>query len=164
MDTFLQQSQTIPVPVTHIITVLVAITIVPVSLGMMVRRWKETWAFYLEPKLNKFSSFFLVALVVAIIVEQQEMLMSVLSDVWISTGALNLTTMGAAALAAVVLKLNSKQTTSLTVEVGIQNGALAILLATTVLENSEFAVPAAIYSLVMYLTGGALILYRKRAD
>ncbi|WLT39595.1 hypothetical protein NON20_09015 [Synechocystis sp. B12] len=43
---------------------------------------------------------------------------------------------------------------SITIEVGIQNGTLAIAIATTLLNAPIMAIPAAIYSVVMFLTSG----------
>jgi BASS family bile acid:Na+ symporter len=53
----------------------------------------------------------------------------------------------------------------LAIEVGIQNGTLAIAITAGLLGDPEMAVPAALYSLWMYVTGVMLIaLGRHRAD
>ena len=46
-------------------------------------------------------------------------------------------------------------------EVGIYNGTLAIAITAGILKDAEMAIPAAIYSLFMYLTGFAVIAYGK---
>ncbi len=47
-------------------------------------------------------------------------------------------------------------------EVGIQNGTLAIALTAGLLQRPELAIPAAIYSLMMYATGGLAIYLGRR--
>jgi BASS family bile acid:Na+ symporter len=56
-----------------------------------------------------------------------------------------------------------EQRTCLAVEVGMQNGTLALAITAGLLANPEMAVPAALYSLWMYVTGIAVILARRRA-
>ena len=65
---------------------------------------------------------------------------------------------------ATLAKINSKSTVAITCEVGIQNGTLAIAVASapTLLNNPTMAIPAAIYSLLMFVTGAALALWARR--
>jgi len=48
--------------------------------------------------------------------------------------------------------------------VGIQNGTLAITITAGLLNNPDMAVPAAVYSLLMYVTGFGAILYGRQAS
>ncbi|MGB3636991.1 MAG: hypothetical protein WBA39_05285 [Rivularia sp. (in: cyanobacteria)] len=52
-------------------------------------------------------------------------------------------------------KLDSSSAKAITVEVGVQNGTLAIAVATTLLNSPSMAIPAAIYSLIMFVTSPA---------
>jgi BASS family bile acid:Na+ symporter len=60
-----------------------------------------------------------------------------------------------------MLNLNIPQQICVAIEVGIQNGTLAIAITAGILQDAEMAIPAAIYSLFMYLTGFAAIAYGK---
>jgi len=64
---------------------------------------------------------------------------------------------------ALLLRLNSAQATSITLETGIQNSTLAMLIATSFLQDDELAVPAALYSLVMYVTATVVVIMRRRS-
>jgi BASS family bile acid:Na+ symporter len=57
------------------------------------------------------------------------------------------------------LQLNLPQTLSISIESGIQNGTLAIVIASSILQNADMSLPAAIYSLPMFLTGGIMMYY-----
>ena len=50
-------------------------------------------------------------------------------------------------------KLNEAQSKAIGIEVGFQNGTLAIVIALTLLENTEMAIAATCYSLSMFVTG-----------
>ena len=161
MDVFLESSHLVELPVSRIIGVLFAITLLPVFLGMLMRYFKKEWAERLEKKINIFSGIFLLALVTSVLVNQGDVIFSTLSSVWFAVSVLNITTMMVALCMAVITRLRASQAVSLTVEVGVQNSALAILLATTLLNAPEMALPAAVYTLVMYFSGSLLVIFRQ---
>jgi BASS family bile acid:Na+ symporter len=45
-----------------------------------------------------------------------------------------------------------RQATAIGMEIGIHNGTLAIYIALSVLNNSAMSIPAAVYSLIMFVT------------
>ena len=47
-------------------------------------------------------------------------------------------------------------------EVGLQNGTLAIVVANTFFASTVYLIPAAIYSLIMYATALPLIYFLRR--
>jgi BASS family bile acid:Na+ symporter len=65
---------------------------------------------------------------------------------------------------ATLARLNQSSATAITVEVGIQNGTLAIAIASapTFLNNPTMAIPAAIYSLLMFAVGGGFAWWAQR--
>ena len=77
------------------------------------------------------------------------------------TLTLNLLTMALGYAIAIVGKLSPFNAKAITVEVGIQNGTLAIAVATNLLDSPDMAIPAAIYSLIMFLSCGAFIAMVK---
>jgi BASS family bile acid:Na+ symporter len=68
-------------------------------------------------------------------------------------------------LVPILVRLPKRQATAIGLEIGIHNGTLAITIASSplLLNNSTMAIPAAIYSLIMYFTAAtfASILARK---
>ena len=65
--------------------------------------------------------------------------------------------MGLGYLTARLFKLDVKSIISVTVESGIQNGTLALVIATSVLNNVEMGIPTGAYVIWMFLTGGILM-------
>ena len=56
-----------------------------------------------------------------------------------------------------LFKLNLVQSLTISVESGIQNGTMAIAIASGILMNDNYAIAPAVYSLIMFLTGGIII-------
>jgi BASS family bile acid:Na+ symporter len=61
-----------------------------------------------------------------------------------------------------LFNLNPKQQICITIEVGLQNGTLGIAITAGLLNNPDMAIPAAIYSLLMYVTGLLAIGYGRQ--
>jgi BASS family bile acid:Na+ symporter len=55
-----------------------------------------------------------------------------------------------------------RQAATVAIESSVQNGALAIVLASSVLGNNEMMLPAAVYSVVMYGGGLAFVFLMRR--
>ena len=75
------------------------------------------------------------------------------------TLTLNVLTMVLGYGLSVLTGLNRECAKAITVEVGIQNGTLAILIASTptFLNNPNMAIPAAVYALLMFVTSGIFV-------
>lgn len=161
MAYFLAADQSIQLPVVKTIVTLIVITLIPVSLGMLVRKKYPGFAERQETKVNVFSASFLAFLVAAIIFQQTEVVKTGFATTGLVIISLNVITMGSGFLIGRLFNLNASQSTAISIEIGIQNGTLAILVATTILHQPAMAVPAAIYALVMFISGALLILWRR---
>ncbi len=155
-------SDTIDFPLGQTILTLFALTLLPVSLGMLFRNYYAAIARKLEQPINIFSIAFLVFLVIGISFEQRDILGDAIKQTGPAVLLLNLVTMFLGFLSARAAGLNAQQITTVSIEIGIQNSTLAMLIATTVLQDPAIAIPAAVYSLVMYITGGVLVLSRRQ--
>lgn len=133
---------------------IAAITIVPVSLGMVFHHFLPKIAMVIEKNVKWLSLFFLGIIIVAILVKERENLADFFLQVGGVTVTLNLLTMALGYGIAILAGLGLAERKSITIEVGIQNGTLAIAIATTLLNAPVMAIPAAIYSVVMFLTSG----------
>lgn len=161
LSVFTTSSVPIELPVQQMMLTLFLITLLPISLGMLVRKFSVRWAQRLQPKISAFGAIFLALLIVIILIQQGDSLPGQISSAGPSTLILNVVMMTVGWLLAFWFQVNDSQRASITVEVGIQNSTLAILIATTVLHDGAMAVPAAMYSLVMYITGGGYIIWRR---
>jgi BASS family bile acid:Na+ symporter len=70
---------------------------------------------------------------------------------------LNLSTMGLGYLTAKFFGISGENQISITIKSGIQNGTLAFVIATAVLNNIEMGLPTGAYTIWMFITGGLLM-------
>ena len=63
-----------------------------------------------------------------------------------------------------LLASGTKQKKCITIECGLQNGTLAIFVATSVFGGGMYVIPAATYSLIMFATSLIFIYFVKRVE
>lgn len=146
-------------PVGQIILHIVAITAIPVSVGLLIRHFRSEFADRMRKPVRIASAVIFLVVLAAIIVDQRQVLFDYFFDLAVVTAALNVSTMALGFAFARVATLNMKQSITISIETGIQNGTLAIVIAMSILGASDIAVPPAIYSLLMFFSGGALMYY-----
>jgi len=154
----------IELPILQTILQIMVITIVPVSIGMLIRRYRTTFANRMEKPMRIASTVIFILVMVGIILANKEMILPALKSVGLVTILLNVITMAVGYLAARLFQLNIKQSISIIIESGIQNGTLAIVIATTILKQNDMSVPPALYSLLMFFTGGFLMWWFGRRE
>lgn len=152
----------IKIPILDTILQIMIITVIPILLGMMVRNYKQNFAERMEKPMRKASTVIFILVFTAIVIASTDKIVSGIKDVGIVTLLLNIVTMSLGYFTAKIFKLNKVDSISITIESGIQNGTLAIVIAASVLNNTEMAIPAGIYAIWMYVTGGALMWYFGR--
>ena len=144
------------------ITQTTVIVIVPVLLGMFLRATKSAFAKVMATPVRIASGIVLALVIVGLIFKEKDHVYNYFEQAGVITLFLNIATLlvgwGLASLA----KLPQAQRISIAVEGGIQNGTLAITIATVLLGNTAYAIAPAIYSLLMFLTGAVVIRIAPR--
>ena len=148
---FFGTGQYVPPPVNKVIEVAMII-IVPVLIGMFIRARAPGFAARTEKPLRLLSVLVLALLVAAAVAQEWRTLLTHFAAVGIACLAFNLASMGTGYAAPRMLKLPRRQAIAIAMEIGIHNGTLAIFIALNVLGNATISVPAAIYSLMMFVT------------
>lgn len=157
LEHFLQQGQVIQLDVMQTILQILVIVIIPVFMGMLLRHYKPSFAEKMAKPVRIGSGVVLALIIVGLVVKERANFISYFQQAGIATFALNVITMGVGYMSAKLFSLNRAQATSISIESGIQNGTLAITIAIVLLNNTAFAIAPAVYSVLMFLTGGILI-------
>jgi len=158
---FSNQSQVVSVDALTMIKQLTIIVLIPVTIGMWVKHKFSTFASRMEKPVKVASAIIFILVIIGITYSIRDVFMHYLSEAGLPAILLNVFTMTIGFLAAVLFKLNRQQAISISIETGIQNGTLAITLATIALNNAEFSIVPAIYGLLMYVSATIIILTRK---
>jgi len=143
---------------------IAVITVIPVAMGMALHHFLPRFAAQAERGVKWLSLALLGLIIVGLLVQQRASVVGFFAQVGLVTLALNLAAMGLGYGIALVAKLDRPSATAITVEVGIQNGTLAIAIASapTLLNQPDLAIPAAIYSLLMFATGAVFAGWATR--
>ncbi|PKG82843.1 bile acid:sodium symporter [Psychrobacter sp. Sarcosine-02u-2] len=154
---FMGSGSAFELPVLKTVLTLVLLTIVPISIGMLIKRYAPAVADRSQIYVSRFGVLFLTFLVLFLGYVQRDIIV----DAFIATGPvsiiLNLSTMALGYYSSKWFGLNLAQRTSVTLEVGLQNSTLSIFMALTLLSNYDMSMIPAIYTLVMFLTAGILV-------
>lgn len=134
------------------------IVVIPVSLGMIIKDRSNAFAEKMEKPFRIISGIVFVLVLVGVVLSQKENIVPYFQQAGFYALILNILTMGAAIIIATFAKLSSRQALSISIESGIQNGTLAIAIATGLLNNIEYAIAPAVYGLLMFITG-AIVIY-----
>lgn len=99
-----------------------------------------------------------------VLLRERNNFISYVIDVGWATLVLNVVAMALSFAIATLTRLGEKRVTAITIEVGIQNGTLAIAIASTptLLNAPTMAIPGAIYSLLMFVTGAGFAWWTSR--
>ena len=135
---------------------------VPLVLGMVVRAKNVALAARSERKLKTISVLLLLILIVGAVAKETSRIADFLAEAGLVVVGFNLVTMMVGFLLARIARLPRPQSVTITLEVGMQNAAMAIGIALGILHDSSIAIPGVIYGLWMYATCGAVVFLARR--
>jgi len=164
MQTFLGQGTNLQLPFINTVLQIAVITLLPVTMGMVAKKYAPGIAAKADQPVKWLSLFFLAVIIAGVLLRERNNLISYVIDVGLATLVLNVVTMALGYALATLAQLGEKRVTAITIEVGIQNGTLAIAIASssTLLNTPTMAIPAAIYSLLMFVTGAGFAWWANR--
>jgi len=134
---------------------VVAIVLIPVAVGMVVRRRSADFAARADRPVRVFSIVVLVLVAVGALLAERENLGEYFQQVGLVTGLFCLASLTIGYTGARLLRLSESQAIASSMEVGIHNTTVALTIALSVLNSTEVAIPAAIYSILMYVLATA---------
>jgi BASS family bile acid:Na+ symporter len=144
------------------VALVFAITVIPLAIGMLVRRRSPERAIAVEPRL-KLAALAAFALIVFFAVASNwDRLTESFGAVAPAALALNLSAMTIAFTLGRLGRLPERQSTAISLELGLHNGTLTIAVAATI--DERLAIPAAVYSLFMFLTAVPFALFMSRRN
>ena len=140
------------------------IVTVPVVLGMIVRKISYGITSKLEPLAKKISIVLFILVLLGAIAAERENVVSYFAQAGLITLVLNVVMMIVAYFIALLLASGTKQKKCITIECGLQNGTLAIFVATSIFGGGMYVIPAATYSLIMFVTSLIFVYLVKKVS
>ena len=140
------------------------IVTVPVVIGMIFRKFASNAAIKYEPIAKKVSTVLFIIVLLGAILAEKNNIVSYFSQAGLITLALNVIMMIVAYYVAHLFASGMQQKKCITIECGLQNGTLAIFVATSIFGGGMYVIPAATYSLIMFLTSLVFVFIVRNSN
>lgn len=147
---FLQADQSIGLQFSKILQVF-GIIIVPVIIGMLIRHYAPRLTEKLNKPLRIFAVIFLILIIIGAIVQERHNILNYIGDIGLATALFCISSLVIGYFVPRLFGINSAQARASAFEIGIHNSTLAMTIALTVIASSTVAMPAAVYSIFMYI-------------
>ena len=136
---------------------------VPVILGMVIRKFAENFVTSNISIIEKITIILFLIVFAAILVEEKDNILNYFKQAGIAALTLNVVMIVLSYYIAKMFASGVKQRKCISIECGLQNGTLAIFVATQIFSDITYIIPTAAYALIMYLTGFILIFILRRS-
>ena len=161
---FMSGDQAIPLQFAKVLQVF-AIVLGPVAIGMFLRSRLPGFAARMEKPVKIISALFLLLIIVLAVAKDWRTFVDYAPVVGLAALAFNLISLAVGYFVPRLFRLSQRQAVAIGMEIGIHNGTLAIALALSpmLLNNPTMAIPAAIYSIIMFFTAAGFGWWVNRA-
>jgi len=139
-----------------------AIVTVPVILGMAARYYFTSMSIKALNSARKISTVLFAIVLIGAIIKEKDLIIEYYQQTGLATLSLNIIMLLVAWLLATIFGSDIKQKISISIECGLQNGTLAIAVATLLFGGGPAAIPAATYSVTMFVTAVVFVLFLRR--
>ena len=140
------------------------IVTVPVIIGMIFRKFATNVSLKFEPIAKKISMVLFVIVLLGAILAEKDNIISYFADAGLITFTLNVVMMIVAFYVAHLLGTSNPQKKCIAIECGLQNGTLAIFVGTTLFGGGAYVIPAATYSLIMFVTSLIFVFFVRKTN
>jgi bile acid:Na+ symporter, BASS family len=161
-EVFAGEARAIRVPVLETVKHLAGILLLPIAAGMLIHARLPRVAHALQPWVGRFAVLLLVVLILGIAITQRGALTAAALQAGPAALALCCAAIGGGYALGRLAGLPPRDVLTVSLEVGVQNGALAILIALSVLNSAQIAIPGALYGALMYLPALVVVAIGRR--
>ncbi len=152
------------ITMTGIALKMALVVTIPVLIGMIIRKFAENFVTSNISLIEKITSGLFVIVFLSIFVEERENIFSYLAQAGTIILILNVSMMILAYYIAKTFATGLEQRKCIALEVGLQNGTLAVFVATSIFDDVVYLVPTAAYALLMYITGFIFIYFLRKQN
>jgi bile acid:Na+ symporter, BASS family len=158
-----EEAGIVTLPLAATIKQMLLLVFMPLTIGMIVRRFASNFARRSDRWMRAAGVFVLLFLLIGSVAMEFRFFVDNLQSLWPVLLLLNLATLIGGYLLAMLARLDSRQRRTVAIEVGVQNVALGVMVAMNILQRPQWAVVPSVYSIVMMVTAFALILISTRS-
>ncbi len=152
------------ISMTGIALKMALVVTVPVVIGMTIRGFAENFISSKINIINKITGWLFVIVFAAIWIEEKDNILTYLAEAGLAVLILNIVMMTLAYFVAKKFVSGIAQQKCIALECGLQNGTLAIFVATLIFDDIAYMIPTAAYALIMYITGFIFIYILRKSN
>jgi BASS family bile acid:Na+ symporter len=161
---FFGVSITADISMTGIALKMALVVTVPVIIGMIIRGLAENFISSKINIINKMTGWLFIIVFAAIWIEEKDNIFDYLAQAGLAVLILNIVMMILAFFIAKKFVSGVAQQKCIALECGLQNGTLAVFVATLIFDDIAYLVPTAAYALIMYITGFIFIYILRKSN
>jgi len=152
------------ISMTGIALKMALVVTVPVIIGMTIRGFAENFISSKINIINKITGWLFVIVFAAIWIEEKDNILNYLAQAGLAVLILNVVMMLIAYFIAKKFVSGIAQQKCIALECGLQNGTLAVFVATLMFDDIAYMIPTAAYALTMYITGFIFIYILRKSN
>ena len=152
------------ISMTGIALKMALVVTVPVIIGMIIRGFAENFVSSKINIINKLTGWLFIVVFAAIWIEEKDNILTYLAEAGLAVLILNVVMMTLAYFIAKKFVSGIAQQKCIALECGLQNGTLAVFVATLMFDDIAYMIPTAAYALIMYITGFIFIYILRKSN
>jgi len=152
------------ISIANIALKMALVVTVPVLFGMIIRKLFTNFILSKVKLIDKLSSILFIIVFAAIYIEERNNILDYILQSGLAVLILNIVMMTLAFLIAKKYASGISQQKCIAIEGGLQNGTVAVFVATLIFDDVAFIVPTASYALIQYMTGFLFIALLRKSN
>ena len=152
------------ITMTGIALKMALVVTIPVIVGMIIRKFLDNFISSKVSIINKINAVLFLIVFAAIWIEERENIITYLSQAGLIVLILNVVMMIIAYYLAKTFASGIDQRKCIALECGLQNGTLAVFVATQIFNDIIYMIPTAAYALIMYITAFIFLFIVRRSS
>ena len=152
------------ITMTGIALKMALVVTIPVIIGMIIRKFADNFISSNLNIINKITGILFIIVFAAIWIEERQNIFNYLAQAGLAVLILNVVMMILAFYIAKFFATGISQRKCISLECGLQNGTLAVFVATQIFNDVAYMVPTAAYALIMYITGFIFIYILRNSN
>ncbi|MGR5282675.1 bile acid:sodium symporter family protein [Photobacterium damselae] len=162
LDIHGSQLEQFQLPIDLAIKQLIAVTVLPISLGMIITKWLPKQSQPIQPMVKKLSTIAMLLIILALLITNQKIFDRFISMEGIAVLLLSSCSLFLAYFVAGKIKVSQQAQRTIAIEVGVQNAGTAMMVALSIMHQPQLAVVPLMYGLLMNIPACLFVAWVSR--
>ncbi|HIF9113521.1 TPA: bile acid:sodium symporter family protein [Photobacterium damselae] len=162
LDIHGSQLEQFQLPIALAIKQLIAVTVLPISLGMIITKWLPKQSQLIQPMVKKLSTIAMLLIILALLITNQKIFDRFISIEGIAVLLLSSCSLFLAYFIAGKIKVSQQAQRTIAIEVGVQNAGTAMMVALSIMHQPQLAVVPLMYGLLMNIPACLFVAWVSR--